>query len=264
MKLNKKKILCTALGMMSIFSLTGCGIKEMSDSETKVIAQYAADVLMHYDASYYDMFAEEPKIKDETVSAEQSAEPKETKAPVEQTQTPAPVEQTQQPSTMDAAQVEATGEQATAQVAQNLGMTPIEVGNIFGLDKVEISYKSVNIVDKYPEAADNQLAFQMEATQGQKLLVVSFNLYNTANVTSNCNILGQNVKFRVCINDTDNLSVQKTLLLDDLSQMNITLQPNESKNAVAVCQVPADYNPEISSLSLIVRTGGEDKVVKLK
>lgn len=265
MNLNKKKLLkIAAFSLTSAFCLSGCGVVEMTESQEKVIAEYAANVLIHYDASYYEMFAEEPKIKDETqeaVADANTAEPAETAVPetptVEPEATPAATpEPTQNPEEM-------TGEAVTGNVVQQ-STTPLDVGKLFGLDKIEISYKNLTIVDKYPEASDGQPAFQVNASDNHKLIVLSFDIVNTDDIASACDILDQNVKFRVCVNNSDYLSVQKTLLNEDLSQINTTLQPHENKTAVVVCEVPADYNPEITSLSLIVRTGGEDKTVVLK
>jgi len=262
MKLNMKKLLpIVAFGLVSAFTLTGCGITEMTDSQERIIAEYAADVLIHYDASYYDMFAEEPKIKDETQNVAEADEKEE-----EKTAAPKPQAPTSEPTSTPeptASPEELTGEAVTGNVVQQ-DVTPLDVGNIFGLDKMEISFKDLKIVDKYPDVADNQLAFQVTATSGHRLMVLTFDILNVADVASNCNIIGQNIKFRVCVNDTDYLSVQKTLLADDFAQMNVTLQPHENKTGVVVCQVPSDYNTDVTSLSLVVRTGGEDKIVKLK
>lgn len=265
MKLKRNNFIkISALGLLSLLTISGCGITDMSEAQTKVIAEYAADVLIHYDASYYDMFAEEPKIKDKTETADNTSDVESSQPTVmpkiEPTAEPEPVNLENVPSEPTGEAIE--DEKTNTQDEQQQKVVPLEVGKIFGLENVEISYKSSSIVDKYPES--DQPVFQMDASEGHKLLVITLNLLNLSDQTSNCNILGQNIKFRVCINDSDYLSVQKTLLTDDLSQLNITLQPEESRDAVVVCQVPNDYNPEISSLSLIVRTGGEDKVVKFK
>lgn len=267
MNLNKKKVLTVAaFGVTCAFALSGCEVVDMTDSQEKIIAEYAADVLIHYDASYYDMFAEEPRIVDNMQESSESDD----ESAISETQTPqsSAVASVQTPEVTaspepDNTQEEVTGEPVTANVAQQ-SISPLDVGKMFGLDKVEISYKDLKIVDKYPDVSENEMAFQMSASENHKLMVLTFDVLNTADLAVNCNILGQNVKFRVCVNDKDYLSVQKTLLSDDLSQMNVTIQPHENKTAVVVCQVPSDYNPEISSLSLVVRIGGEDKTVKLK
>lgn len=262
---NRKIAGLFGMGALLVFSVSGCQIKEMTDSEVKVIANYAADVLISYDASYYDRFAEEEYIKKDDTKEENVAES--TTQPAVQT------EQVQENVAENTVVPEVTQEAAEsieavvpqeANVADN-AVSPREVGELFGLKDVEIAYIGYEVLQEYPVATqDQQLAFQMKATENHKLMVFSFNILNVAGEARNCNILGQNVKFRMRINDTENLTVQKTLLLDDLAQMNVVLQPMETKKGVVICQVPTEYNPEISTISMVIRTGGEDHVIKLQ
>lgn len=269
-KKNRNFVKLTAVGFASVFMLSGCGITKMTDEQMKVIADYAADVLVRYDASYYDRFAEEKRRSEEednTLLASNETAPPETKQPAtEMPKSEAPqisAEPVVQPDAATPAPVNTAAPADPANVADS-GVTPMEVGKIFGLDDVEISYRGYDVLDQYPDVGSDQLAFQMKATENHKLYVFKFEILNTSSEARNCNILGQNIKFRVRVNDTENLSVQKTLLADDLSQINAVLQSMESKTGVVVCQVPSDYNPEVSALSLVVRTGGEDKVIKLQ
>ncbi len=269
-KKNRNFVKLTAVGFASVFMLSGCGITNMTDEQVKVIADYAADVLVRYDASYYDRFAEE-KIRseeeDSTIVASNETQSPATNQPateVPKTEDPKKsTESTTQPDAASQIPVETAAPEDPANVADS-DVTPMDVGKIFGLEDVEISYRGYDVVDKYPDVGEDQLAFQMKATENHKLFVFKFEILNTSSEARNCNILGQNIKFRVRVNDTENLSVQKTLLADDLSQVNTVLQSMENKTGVVVCQVPSDYNPEISTLSLVVRTGGEDKVIKLQ
>lgn len=261
---SRSLVKVSGISIALMFMMSGCGIKDMSDSQMKVIANYAADVLIRYDASYYEKFAGENK-KNQSQEEDNIVADNETVVP-EITTEPAVVTETPQAEETVQADAQATPDNTVVQqgnVADN-DVSPMDIGELFGLKDVEISYTGCEMVQQYPDASDGELAFQVSASDNHKLLVFSFELVNTSSESRNCNILGQNVKFRMTVNDTDNISVMKTLLLDDLSQMNVVLQPMESKKGVVICQVPADYNADVNSLSMVIRTGGEDHTIKLK
>lgn len=269
--MKKKKILgFAAFSFGSLFLMSGCGMKELTDAESRVIASYAADVLLSYDASYEKQFVMEasdvtdpPEEVDDSKQqkTEKPANKKNDNATAQSSQEP-----TQQLSTQIPAQANISEQPSVAKqpdnATQEAAMTPEKVAEVFGLKNIEITYKGYEVVQKYPDVDDAQLTFQMQASENHKLVIYSFDLTNVGSESANCNLLGQNLKFRMSVNDKY-INAQKTLLQDDLSQLNIVLQPQETRRGVIVCQVPSDYEPQTENLSLLVRTGGEDISIPL-
>lgn len=255
---KKKKLAIAGIVLLGASMLSGCGIVDMTEAESRLIAGYAADVLIRYDKSYVERFAEDDdsmKVEPDSIQAEATPTPAPTEQPTE-VPTVAPTEIVADDNMM-------APEHDKAQVVVQ-EMSPAKVGEIFGLNGIEITYAGCQNLQSYPVTEADQLAFQVEATNGNKLLVYSFDLTNVLSNPQNCNLIGQNLKFRIRINGTDMLNAQKTLLLDDLSQLNLVLNPREAKRGVIVCQVAGDYNPEITSVELIVRTGGQDYTIPLQ
>lgn len=263
--MKKKKILgFAAFSFGSLFLLSGCGMKELTDAESRVIASYAADVLLSYDASYEKQFVIEASDVTDPPAEAEDLEQKKTEKPAkknnENTATQPSQEPTQQLSTQIPQQPDVADQPDNT--PQEAAMTPAKVAEVFGLKNIEITYKGYEVMQKYPAADDAQLTFQMQASEDHKLVIFSFDLTNVGSESANCNLIGQNLKFRMSVNDVY-INAQKTLLQDDLSQLNIVLQPQETRRGVIVCQVPSDFEPQTENLSLLVRTGGEDISIPL-
>lgn len=265
---KKKTLVLAALSFSGILFLSGCGMTELTDAESRVIASYAADVLLSYDASYAKQFVMEATNETEPPKEKTDSKKNKTKEPAKEnnknetaksTQTPAPPAATQPVGQQDVAQ---QPDAPTEGESSSQAMTPAKVAEVFGLKNIEISYKGYEVMQKYPAADGGQLTFQMQASENHKLLIYSFDLTNVGTESANCNMIGQNLKFRMSVDDIY-INAQKTLLQDDLSQLNVVLQPQETKRGVIVCQVPADYEPQTNNLSLVVRTGGEDISIPL-
>ena len=160
-KKNRNFVRLTAIGVASVIMLSGCGITEMSDAQMKLISDYAADVLIRYDASYYDRFAKEKdseKVEDNTVTASNETEPPKTKVPdQENAVTENPVTEqpaaTEEPVNNTTPAHENSPESAPSNqepVPAVPVMAPGDIGKLFGFKDVEVSYKGYEILDKYP------------------------------------------------------------------------------------------------------------------
>ena len=90
---SRSLVKVSGISLALMFMMSGCGIKDMSDSQMKVIANYAADVLIRYDASYYEKFAGENKKnqsqeEDNIVADNETVVPEITTEPAVVTETP--------------------------------------------------------------------------------------------------------------------------------------------------------------------------------
>lgn len=259
--IGKAVVLCVAACLLS-----GCVQSiELTESEQEIIADYAANVLLEYDRNYNDKY-----VADETAAAK--AQAKDTLERIEAFSEepqqspeaePSPTPKAEETPVPDASQVLEVPTPAPQQQPQQ-AMTPAEIGSMFGMDNVEVNYIGFETLAEYPVLPDDQVGFVMRANPGTELVVVKFELVNRAEEARSCNVVGQNIKFQLRFNGTDAVAVQKTMLQDDFAALNCVLQPGETKQVVVVAQVAGGYSAGISTVEMIVRIGGENKLLKLQ
>lgn len=254
----KKKILMSLAAIFTVGLVSGCSEgKDLTDKERTIIAEYAADVLLRYDKNYNAKYTDETE---ETITPVVSASPTASPEPVvDIVAAEAPII-TEVPVVTQEVIPEQTITADTPQ--QSTGISPLEIGKLFGLDGVEMNYQGMEAVYSYPPTDD--LGFKLDATSGCKLVVLKFELSNVSEASKSCNIIGQNIKFRMRFNGTDYFSVQKTLLHNDLASMNVILKPGEKQSAVVISQVQDGYESTISSIGLTIRVAGENFDINLK
>ncbi len=274
----KKKIWAVICLCGATICISGCTKTiELTEQEQDIIAEYAASALINYDEGYNSRFKEDALIEakadakkeqeqadKESVEPTKEAEKTDTPSTPEPTPTPTPVAET--PTPVPVAETPAPASTTPpAQATQKPNrMSPYDIGKLFGIEGVEVNYNGFQALDMYPVMEAEQLGFTMEANQGAKLIVVKFELVNKLDEPKACNIVGQNIKFQMRFNGTDNVAVQKTLLTDDFASLNYILQPGERKTVVVISQVAAGYETTISSVDLITRIGGENTMINLQ
>ncbi|MCX4268592.1 MAG: hypothetical protein OSJ62_07990 [Lachnospiraceae bacterium] len=225
-----KKRLCTVLCAATIL-LTGCGAVELTDSESDLIAEYAATVLLKYSNTY------QPKLQDEVI---------ETIPNIYITPTaPADISQNGQ-----GGQISPNLPVSTEAPAKNLSEA---VG--IAAEGFEVEYAGYEVTNTYPNTGDAY--FAMRATQNKRLLVMKFDITNRTGEEKECDILSKERTYRCRVNDTERFGAQLTMLLDDLASFKEVFAANETKQAVLIFQIPAEYEGTITTLDLTVRGEGE-------
>ena len=91
----------------------------------------------------------------------------------------------------------------------------------------------------------------------QRYLVLKFQITNHSEEEKECDILSKKRTYRCRVNDTERFGSQMTMLFDDLSTFKETFSANETKQAVLVFQIPAEYEGNITGLSLTVKEDEE-------
>ncbi|MDD2971863.1 MAG: DUF5067 domain-containing protein [Lachnospiraceae bacterium] len=246
----KKRFLVAIMIIGSLFAMTGCqmeSIPDMSDEETTLVAQYAANKILAYNKKYDTGIATEAEIqKDDEKRARQKQREEEAKAEEANTESD---------STKDA---DGTGSTDTT-------VTNASLGEFLGLQDVSIDYQSYEICDSYPHDEADDTFFAMDATEGNQLLVLHFNLQNNSSEDQDIDILYQYPLFRVSVNGGDNKNALTTLLLDDLSTFKDTVTAGESREVVLVVELPADeVQSAIDTLLLHVKLNDQNADISLQ
>lgn len=231
-----KKILGILVVLLSALVFAGCGeTKELTEEEQARISEYAATLLLKYDANYKNLLWEE---------VEETKEEEPEDVPVKENETE---------------KIENVSGSAVA--AEESGKEPEEISQglaeTFGLSGIEVQYSGCEFVNNFP--ADAKQGYSVQAGDGKKLLIVKFQLKNTTPGEVNADILSGMPSFRIHINGEE-VIVKMTIILEDFSTMIESIPAGGTVEKVLVGEVPKDFPEQIDSLSLTTRFNGTTSV----
>lgn len=223
--------------VLSAVLMTGCGntIPEMTEEEQELVVEYAANTLLKYDKYYERKLIEltlEQELAEDTVPKEEEKEETEEKPEKESSLKP----------DSEVTIIDNTGDA----VSEN-----ISIQKFLGLDSVEITYTGDEVCDAYPEQGED-LFFIMNATAGNKLLVLKFQVKNVSGTETELDIAQSNTRFKVVV-DGKQTNALTTMLLNDLAYYKGTLGAGEETELVLVCEVPEGESGNISALGLMMK-----------
>lgn len=247
MKKQRRMIMCIAIA--SLF-LTACGsaIPEMTKEQSAQVAEYAAGLLLKYDANYHSRLVEETEAE---ISEEQTAEPV---AEQETTEVASSAETSEE--------AEATPVIDRSEEVQEPSYSSME--EFYGMEGVTITYNGYEIKDMYPEqSSEDEMFFAMSATEGCKLLVLNFNMDNVSGQDENVDMLSKDAKFKVSINGGAPKYALTTMLVNDLASYTGTIAADVTEPLVLVCEIPEENADDIQSLSLEMRNASESAAISL-
>ncbi|MCR4990606.1 MAG: hypothetical protein K6A38_07070 [Lachnospiraceae bacterium] len=243
-----KKFVVSTIALLSAVSLTGCGmfksqIPELTEEEESLVIEYATEVLLHYDRLNGDKIRpiKYDVVTDEgvTVSDEEYA------GVVKDEVNPDPGIQLPEPD--PASEVTAVDntvpEDPSATVVGSLS-------ELFGLDGINIESTGYDVTDFYPSSPADY--FVMNATEGNKLVILKFVLSNVSGSDQRVEIPYGDVKYKITLNDTTKNALT-TLLINDMGTFTADMAAGASFEVVLVGEFPAADATSISSLSLSVK-----------
>lgn len=241
----KKRVIGSLAVVCSALIATGCGnsIPEMTEEQQELVVEYAAGVVLKYDKNY------EGKLVELTLEENAAEE-------VEASNTP---ENEEVPETIESAEDDVMIIDNT----ENVEEVAYTIESLLQLDSVSITYIGYEISDCYPnENEGDDLYFIMNATDGNKLLVLKFLTENMSDLDTELNIAESNARFKIDV-DGVTKNALTTMLLNDLAYYQGTLAAGESTELVLVCEVSDAQAEEISSLSLIVKSVDNTATISL-
>ncbi|MBQ9984409.1 MAG: hypothetical protein IJP29_07450 [Lachnospiraceae bacterium] len=264
----KKKGLALCVISLCVALLCGCSqVVDLTDEETQLIAEYAADVLLKHDLNYKD------RIEAGNEKAQEMATEEMQENTGDETQEQITEEADTEETTMEQSTTESGDEQApqategedegtgTAE-ATDIG-TESNIGVIAGLVGVDITYRDYTITDKYP-ATDEQGEFIfLEASEGYQLLVVRFDVVNTTDGVVSVSLLDKELDYRVVCNGTKAAKPMLTILMDDLGTLETNVESGTAQEAVLVFQISDNMQQELQTMDLYVTYNNTENVIKI-
>jgi len=284
MNMSKKLISLIVLLTVSLF-LTGCGeVIELTDTETKLIAEYAGELLLKYDRNFDDRLNEGEKIAKEM--EEEAIENPDTAISTEGIETTDNTENVTEEATEETTEGREQDDQGdnteknngqelnnfiddTAASNDNVSDDNVAVGTesdiakILGMDGISITYKDYLITDHYPATdADGQFIY-LDASEGYQLLVLRFNISNIASEPMKFTMLDEDVDYRIVCNGKNAANPMLTILMNDLGTMEAVLSPEENQEGVLIFQISDSMQSKLQTMELKVQYNNAENVITI-
>lgn len=235
--------------------LTGCGQNEMvelSEEQQTQVAEYAAGLLLKYASNYHSRLVD---------SEEELIALADKRAHKEELQAKANAMKQQEDQEEQAAEV--SNNQSTGVVDMSGDSAAnVTMEDILDTVSVTITYNGYELLDSYPEESEDNYVFAMDATQGNKLLVMHFTMTNVTAESMEVDIASTGCKFLCKVNGEGYHNVLTTMLLNDLAAYKGTVDAGTSQDVVLVLEVSEDT--QIQSLELLMKKGTQQVKMSLE
>lgn len=243
---------CTFLcGIMAAALMSGCGAQmpDLTQEETNLISEYAVGVLLKYDKYHssrlvdttgYDTAADTT----EEISEEMPEQPPEEQSEPEEVST-------------DGTEVVDVSEDEEAQ------QVPATIEEYYGIQDFTFLYTGYELVQNYPpDAAEDDVFFAMDATDGMQLLVLKFMVTNNSSMDQTLNMLEHGARFRVSVNGGATQGALATMLLNDMQTYDDVIQAGSSMELVSIIEIP--QSTSVETLEFVLRGGEENATMVLQ
>ncbi len=231
---------CFRVGLASlalVFGFTGCGnaIPDMSGEEEQQVSEYAALMLLKYDAN------NRSRLVDLALFPE---EPEQTEPPAEETQ---PETEGQGMGPVADTPVTELPQEGTAVSEGTVGSE----GEFFSLPEgVSLDFNGTQTCKSYPPEGETNGYLAVDAAEGESLLVLQYTLNNQSGTDQTVDLLGQKAVIRVTINGELTEFAQTTMLENDLATYSGTIGAGQSKELVLIVEIDQETADNISSVSI--------------
>lgn len=241
-----KRVLGILLLCLCSISMTGCGkVMDLTEEESALIAEYAADLLLKYDMNYED------RMEDGDREAAKLAE----KEASEKSDLVQPVTEK---TTTRTKKKKGNKDEQTEKVTDREAAGDGDLAGVLGLSGVSITVKDYLVADRYPE----QSMAVVEADPGRKLLVLRFALKNTGKDAVSVSLMNQDVRYTLSYADGA-ASAMLTILPEDLGTLDTTVETGASEEVVLVFQVSEDADVS-GDMALRVKYNNESNTINIK
>lgn len=238
------------IGVLAVSAcmLTGCidSMPDMTEEQSELVAEYAADMLLKYSPNYHYRIADEEEVASAEAEMETSQE-----------------EETMQEESQPSQDLSQTGSGETVSVGAETSVedgSEYDLAAFFGMNQFSIMYASCEATDAYPNA-ESGVGFSVTAPQGYNLLVLHFDVENLGEEAAQCDLFDQISKVTVNVNDAGYVQALSTLLTNDLTTYMEDIPAGEVADAVVVVPVEQTDLDEIQTAVMQITT--QDSVVNI-
>lgn len=244
---RNKNIVCGALLCTMMLSMTACGneIPDLTEEESQRVGEYAAVTLLKYDANNRSRLVDPEMViaKLEKEAAREAAK-----------------------AAQEEAKTEETGNTGTTEVTMATAQEDITASmeDFFGLPEgVGIAYEDYMVTDSYPEDGATDEYFALDASAGKKLLVLRFRLTNGTEQEEKIDLLNTNSRYIITVNDSIRANALTTMLPNDMSTYEETLEPGQDQELVLLLEVNEDVAGAVQAIALRLKNASNEYTIQL-
>ncbi len=253
--------------LLSVFAVGCTKTIELTDEENKLIAEYAAELLIKYDRNI-NLKYDEAYI--ESLMASNTTEELTTEEPVtEEITTVEPTTENmveEVASDTDASSTDiSTEEVATEDITgASVLSSDYDIAEFIGEANVSIKYMYYMVVDHYPSYDKEGMYIEIEAPSGYKLLVLKFSMENKTDEEQYVDLYTKDINYKIILDNARAANQMLTILMDDLYTYQSTLEGSMYEETVLLFQLSNEVAQSMSDLKLQVECGDEQIVIQLQ
>ena len=220
-------------------------LKALEEKQNKIIAEYAAGVLMKYNAESRSRVLEGQKLLVETAKEDAA------KAQEQRRQELLDEYNKQEQKSKQEESISSSGELGDdAEATEEPQIQYItDMSSSLAVPSFSIVYTGYETADSY---AGDMAAFSVDAGQGKVLIITKFQITNTAGQEEELNVFAAAPEFRLKVSDKT-IKAHQTMLLNDLSMYKEVIPAGESKEAVLIFEVAQDIVSASPNMELIIK-----------
>ena len=237
----KKRICIITLTMAMMLGMTACGdaIPDMTNADRQAVSEYAAITLMKYDVDHGSRLVDLELVAQ--VEEERRA------------QAEAEAQRREEEASQEDAGMRPTEDTPVIGVDGAPEAAPISMEEALSLPEgVTITYREMTVCDSYPDG--EEIFFAMTAGEGNRFLVLKYDLYNGSGQDQLIDILSQGAVFKVTANGSYTRRALTTMLMDDLTNYKETVAAGSSVEVVLVVEAESSVADSVSSLGLELKS----------
>lgn len=261
--MKRKWIAAIAVISISAFGLIGCNkekdaaveevevlteeeIAAMEEEQNKIIAEYAAGVLMKYNAGTNSRVLEGQKLLAEEAK-EEAIRAKEERRKQLYEEYAAEEEKQEQASSDN------SGTKSRSQTSEEVINYISDMSGAINTPSFSIVYSGYEVTDSY---GGNETFFAIDAKEGKSLLISKYLVTNTGGQAEELNILSKKIDFRLKMTN-GTAKAQRTMLLDDLTTYRGSMEAGETKELIILFEISEDMLSDLGSMELVMENEGQ-------
>ena len=231
MKYNRMLLL--SMLFLTVFILGGCmDVKDMTEEETDMVAEYSAGILLRYSDTYQWRLITKEQRK--AAGEEEASTAPQTSA--------VPTQEPQQTS----------GSAGAGNVPETPSVQDVPLDDIYRLKGVKVSFSDAWTCRQYKN-------IQVNRDSDEKLLVVAFKLKNTSSQKQNINLMKRKLEYPLEIDGSNYQLGLNILEGNDMKYLKLSLNPGQTKKAVLVYNLPASIAKKGTKATIRVQEAGSEK-----
>ncbi len=243
-----------SMSLICMLLLSGCGseIAELTDEQQAQVGEYAAFAMLRYDAEHRSRLVDYSEV----LAADEAKRLAEEAA--------AAAEQARQTETGEDSQPEGTFDADGNPIdvidrTEDPGYVSDTMEDFLELPSgVLLTYRGYTIQSSYPEEADVSDYFVVDATAGNKFLVLWYTIYNGSGSEAYIDFLADNIAFKCRVNDSNTATALVTMLDDDMSTLQTVMRDNEEMDCVLVFEINTELAADVNSIVVKMSKNGAD------